>query len=126
MDKCGCEPFQSCHCCSTSFPKPGVKKKKKNTQKEVGRKLTIPNDQRCRFLGYQTGTECYRHAESSIIKYLDGGGVMGSRINDNLTAWLSDTADKLLSKPVPKDASDAEHEKHALAWAILIIKTHLL
>ena len=73
-----------------------------------------------------TGTECFRHSESRIIKFLDGGGIMGSRINDNLTAWLSDEADRKLSKSLPKNATEQEIEKHALEWAILIIKTHLL
>jgi len=112
--------------CFIAHPKPGEKKKARNTQKEIGRKLDPPEEKYCRLLGYETGTECWRHAESRIIKNLDGGGITGGRINDMLTAWLSDEADRELSNPLPKDASDIELERHALAWAILIIKSHLL
>lgn len=113
------EPFQA-------FPKPGQRKKKRNTQKEIGRKLEPPKKLHCRHLGYVTGTECWRHAESRIIKMLDGGGIAGGRINDMLTAWLSDEADKKFSETPPKDAPDYEIQKHALDWALLIIKSHLI
>lgn len=123
---CDCEPFQSCTECAFAFPKPGKPKKSRKKPIKTGRNLKPPKKKHCRYLGYETGTECFRHAESRIIKFLDGGGITGSRINDNLTAWLSDEADRKFSKHLKKGATEQEETEHALQWAILIIKTHLL
>jgi len=100
------------------YPKIGTKPKK--TRKP------IPAGDVCVKCGTKDGTICARHSESRVIKFLDGGGIMGGKINDNLTAFLCMECDCELSAPLPKDASQEAINLHALEWAILIIKTHLL
>jgi len=106
------EPFQP------DLSKPGKKKKAKRP------KIKPPKEKHCRFLGYTTGTERWCHAESRLIKMEHGGGIVGSKIPDDQTAWLSFRADQILSQPLPKDASQEALEKHAEEWRRLIKLSH--
>lgn len=100
------------------YLKPGKQQKK-------GRpKLKPPKQKHCRYLGYETGTERWCHAESRLIKMQYGGGITGGKLPDNETAWLSDYADKKMSQPLPKDASQEELERHEREWRDLIDRSH--
>ena len=96
------------------------------------KKLVPPGEKHCRKCDIETGTECYRHVESRVIKFLDKGGIMGGKVNDNLTAWLCFECDQKLSSPVIKKETPSINDidnlvrDHALAWALAIIKTHLI
>ena len=111
-----------------SFPKPGAKSKTTKIKNRSPRlhNLTPPKNKYCRHCGVEKGTECFRHTESRIIKFLDSGGIMGGKINDNLTAWLCLECDFELSYKLDKNSSWQQERSHALLWAIAIIKTHLL
>lgn len=98
-----------------SFPKPGKPKKSKSKQKP-------PLEKHCRYLGYVTETERWAHSESKIHK--GGTGIMGSRIQHEKTAWLSDYADKIFSKALPSDATQEELEAHEKEWEKLIKLSH--
>lgn len=115
---CNCEPFQTCDSCRIDLSKPGEKKKKKRPVQKP------PEEKHCRKLGYQTFTERWCHAESKIIKFSVGGGIMGSRISDDLTAWLSVQADAELSQPLSKNSTQEELEEHAEEWMRLIKLSH--
>jgi len=87
--KCHCEPFQACDLCDIKLKKPGPKKKKKlSTKRFLQHNIEPPEDRRCRNCGIDTGTECYHHPESTRIKMLCGGGIMGGKNPDRLSAWL--------------------------------------
>jgi hypothetical protein len=121
MKNCNCEPFQTCLC------KPGPKPpKKRNNQKKIGRGLEPPEKKHCRRCGILTGTEAYRHAENRLIKYFEGGGIMGSRINDNLSAFLCHDCDREMSEPIPKSAAMSEVYEHGFYWLKYIVLTHLI
>jgi len=111
--------------------KPGAKPKTakiKNSTKRV-HDLTPPKEKHCRHCDTETGTEAMRHSESRVIKFLDKGGIMGAKINDNLTAWLCFACDQKLSAPVMEEDPeliDRALRDHALAWSLAIIRTHLL
>lgn len=98
--------------------KPGKKVKKKR------KKIKPPKEKYCRYLGYVTGTERWCHAESRIIKFMHGGGIMGSKIPDHETAWLSSYADGWLSEPLPKDATQKDLEIHSRLWRQVIKDSH--
>ncbi|MEK0370977.1 MAG: hypothetical protein QQN55_07475 [Nitrosopumilus sp.] len=49
---------------------------------------------------------------------------MGSRISDDLTAWLSVQADAELSQPLSKNSTQEELEEHAEEWMRLIKLSH--
>jgi hypothetical protein len=100
------------------IPKPGKPKKKKQKMPKP------PSDTYCRYLGWTTGTERWCHDESRIGKMKHGGGITGGRIPHSKTAWISDFADKILSKPLPKDATQEELEEHAAEWDRLIELSH--
>ena len=107
--------------------KPGKKPKGKIKNKPVRlHDMNLPDRMHCRKCGRETGTESLRHAESRIIKFLDGGGCVGSKINDNLTSLLCIDCDRIMSTPLPKNCTDLESKEFALEWSLLIIKTHLI
>lgn len=86
-----------------------------------------PVDKHCRRCGRTTKTECYRHCENRIIKFeLGGGGIMGGKIDDRLTAWICQKCDSELSAPLPKDCSEEFLLFHAVEWFKAIFKTWLL
>ena len=89
-------------------------------------KLVIPEKRHCRRCDRITNTECFRHAESRIIKFLVGGGIMADKIPDTLTGWMCFDCDAELSASLPKDATKEQEEKHAYEWLIVIAKTHLI
>lgn len=98
--------------------KPGKHKKKKQKMPKP------PREKHCRYLGYETGTERWCHAESRNIKFLFGGGIVGGRLPHDQTAWISAEADQILSKPLPKDASLVELGGHEEQWRRLIELSH--
>ena len=95
--------------------KPGPKKKNHSKQKP-------PKERHCRHLGYETFTERWCHSEAKIHK--GGTGIMGSRIANDKTAWLSTEADQIFSKALPPDATQEEYEEHASQWRKLIELSH--
>ena len=99
------------------FKKPGPKKKKKVRQKP-------PEERYCRRCGVNYGNCCYRHAESRIIKFESGGGIMGNKIPDSKTGWLCDRCDRIMSKPLDKNASQKQLQAHADEWNRLIKLSH--
>jgi len=101
-----------------TFSKPGKPRKKKT------KGPLPPKEKHCRYLGYVTGTERWCHAESRIIKFQSGGGIMGAKIPNNKTAWLSDKMDQVLSKPLPKNATQFQLKEHAKIWNKLIKLSH--
>lgn len=96
--------------------KPG-KPKKKNLQKQKP-----PRERHCRRCGRITGTECFRHAESRIIK--GGTGIMGGKIPDDKTAWLCFDCDLIVSKSLPEHAPQSKFKAHAKEWKRLILLSH--
>ncbi len=82
-----------------------------------------PDDLSCKLCGIETGTECYRHAESTAIKMLSGGGVMGGKIDDHLTSWLCMDCDIKLSTKPDRDAPQEIHDQHEKDWWIGIKNT---
>ncbi len=108
--------------------KPGKKTKTAKISNSTPRlhDIKLPKEKHCRNCGQETGTECMRHSESRVIKFLDGGGIIGGKINDNLSAWLCMQCDGEMSYPLPKNASEQRINNHALKWALAIIRTHLL
>lgn len=144
VQTCTCEVFQSCDRCTTYVGgKRSEDDNKKVFQKNIQNDLSginlvqvkeqnhkstgkqkPPKEKHCRKLGYETFTERWCHAESRIIKFSVGGGIMGSKIPDDLTAWLSVGADAELSQPLPKDATQKQLEKHAKEWRRLIKLSH--
>jgi hypothetical protein len=108
--------YQAIEARAVPIEKPG-KPKKKNLQKQPP-----PKERHCRYLGYITGSERWCHSESKIHK--GGTGIMGGRIPKEKTAWLSDYADKIFSKALPPDATQAELEAHAAEWERLIDLSH--
>ena len=109
------------------YPKPGKTKKKKQTYlKSSSRGLKRPDEMICQWCGIESPTCCFRHAEDDIIKFLDGGGIAGGRINDNLTVFGCYDCDQKYSKKPDRDASEIVKLRHSIAWAVGIIKTHLL
>lgn len=109
-------------------PKPGPKKKSAKIKNKAPRLHDInpPKEKHCRCCGLETGTECYRHAESRLIKFLCGGGIMGGKIPDSMTGWMCALCDHKLSDPLPKDTPEIEVLRHAWEWSMVIFKTHLL
>jgi len=101
------------------FEKPGVKKKQSN-------RIGAPKSPECAYCGLESETCCYRHSESRIIKFLDGGGIMGGKINNRLTGLLCFDCDAILSEPLTRTATIEQEESHALKWAMAIIRTWLL
>lgn len=99
------------------YKKPGRPKKHKP-------KLKPPNNKYCRNCNKTTGTERWCHAESRIIKFEHGGGIMGGKIPDDQTAWLCFNCDNILSKPIYKDSAQVEFEKHATIWREIIRLSH--
>lgn len=98
--------------------KPGKHKKKKNKMPPP------PKEKHCRLLGYVTGTERWCHAESKIIKFQSGGGIMGSRIDHKHIAWLSFEADIKMSHALPKNSTQKQLKAHADQWEKLIDLSH--
>ncbi len=124
---CDCTPFQSCPECGVDLKKPGLRLRKTiKTPRIKKREIEQPIEQHCRRCNLTTGTECFRHAESRIVKLLAGGGIMGAKIPDTLTAWLCMDCDAIMSTPTPVDAIEQEFRDHALEWLLLIAKTHLV
>ena len=103
-----------------------LKSKHKTPFKEKEFKLIPPKNKHCRRCGVESGTECFRHSESRIIKFLVGGGIIGSKIPDILTGWLCEKCDQELSEPLSKNATKEQEEKHAYEWLLSIVKTHLI
>ena len=99
------------------FEKPGKPKKHRT-------KLNPPADKYCRKCGRDCGDCAFRHAESREIKFQVGGGIMGSKIPDEFTAWLCASCDAILSQPLPKNATPAELEAHKIEWDRLIKLSH--
>ncbi len=100
------------------FPKPGKPKKSKRP------KIKPPVDQYCRRCFRTTGTEAWRHAESRIIKFEHGGGIMGDKLPDDQTAWMCMDCDHDLSRPVDRNAAPEEFELHAYEWRGVIKLSH--
>lgn len=126
---CNCseEPFNSCVCQEPKFKKPGPKKKKvKKTSRSKVREIEQPEDKHCRVCNVKTGTECYRHVESRLIKFVFGGGITGGKLPDKLTAWACSECDAKLSVPLDKNASMEELLNHAFNWYTAISKTWLI
>lgn len=129
--KCFCEPFQICEECSMIKPllKPGKKPKNKpKYSKTKIHNIERSEERECVNCGLFTGTENYHHAEDSTIKFIDGGGVMGDKINGYLTAYLCNKEEcgiKFDTKP-DKNCSEIVRLRHDLFTASLIIKTWLL
>ena len=101
----------------TVIEKPGKKKKKSH-------KIKPPVEKHCRKCGVETGTECWRHAESRIIKFESGGGIMGGKIPDDQTSWLCMSCDSELSQPLPRNATQKQLKAHAAEWYRLIELSH--
>jgi hypothetical protein len=73
----------------SGLEKPGAKPKKKPKTRQIKiHDIEKPKDLACKNCGVETETECYHHSESTRIKMLVGGGIMGDKINNHLTAWL--------------------------------------
>lgn len=128
MKLCQCEPFQSCPLCPKSkIQKPGKKKQERPVTKSLYiHKIDKPKDLSCKNCDLETGTENYHHAESKRIKYLDGGGIMGGKINDRLTAWLcKDCGYEFDTRPGDK-AEQCLIDQHDLFSYDCIAKTHLV
>lgn len=98
--------------------KPGKPKKRKQ------KIPSPPVEKHCRLLGYVTGTERWCHAESKIIKFQAGGGIMGSRIDHKYIAWLSFEADIKMSHALEKNANQKQLQDHADKWQRLIDLSH--
>lgn len=129
IKECDCEVFQSCDLCSNNLSKVGPKKKKVKTTKRVKvRTIEPPTDRKCVNCKRTTETECYHHAESKVLKFLKGGGIMGSKIPDLLSAWLCDSiscGQKFDTVPSREDTETVKLE-HDLFSCVQVIKTHLL
>jgi hypothetical protein len=125
---CDEQEFSSCTCDhEPKFAKPGPKKKRtKKTEYIKIREIQRPEKLHCRRCKTETGTEAFRHTESRLIKLLCGGGIVGSKLPDTLTAYLCMECDVIMSKPLPKDATEQELKDHALEWFILIASTWLI
>lgn len=117
-----------------NYPKPGPKKRsirKKNATIRL-HNLTIPKRKDCRWCNVETGTECFRHAEDPELKFLDGGGIMGGKINDNLTVWGCYNCDLEMSeRPIQKrkEVGFDFRERYLEwqnKWRLGIIRTHLM
>lgn len=130
---CDCGPGIVCGVCKPvpNLGKPGKRVKSKTKIHKIERpkekklpKQKPPKEKHCRKLGYETFTERWCHAESKIIKFSVGGGIMGSRIPDHLTAWLSVEADAELSQPLPNNATQKRLKEHAAEWRRLIDLSH--
>lgn len=100
------------------YPKAGKHKKQKRP------KIKSPIERYCRKCFVETKTERWCHAESRIIKFESGGGVVGGKIPDDQTAWICFSCDSELSQPLPKDSSQEELENHADEWRRLIKLSH--
>ena len=87
--------------------------------------LKPPKNKECRWCDIETGTECYRHAEDEMIKYLSGGGCMGMKIPDQFTVWGCQKCDDKYSIK-PNRSKYILTLEHSLKWAIGIIKTWLM
>ncbi len=98
------------------YQKPGKKKKK-------SRKIKRPKELICAWCGNHDETCCLRHAEDDIIKYLSGGGIMGSKINNRFTVLGCFQCDLKYSKK--PNINDFEHIKkeHSKIWAVGILRT---
>jgi len=98
-------------------PKPGKPKKKKR------KKIPVPKEKHCRKCNRITKKECWRHAESTKIKMLSGGGITSGKINDDKTAWLCMTCDNEMSTKPNKDDLEAVFI-HDTEWELLIKLSH--
>ena len=100
------------------IPKPGKPKKKKNKMPPP------PEEKHCRGCNNRTYKERWCHAESKIIKFQDGGGIMGGRINHKYIAWLCFDCDIKYSHALPKNATQKQLKAHAKEWKRLIKLSH--
>jgi len=98
--------------------KPGPHKKPKRPR------IKPPAEKHCRRCNRTTGTEAWRHAESRLIKFEHGGGIMGGKLPDDQTSWLCLDCDMELSQPLPKDASQKDLEYHKKQWQKVIKLSH--
>jgi hypothetical protein len=101
-----------------SYPKPGPNKKNKKKMPKP------PVEKHCRSCNIPTGTERWCHAESKLIKFKSGGGIMGGRIPHDKTAWLCFDCDIKHSHALPKNATQKQLESHAEEWKELIKLSH--
>ena len=107
--------------------KPGSKvKNRQKTKHFYTHDIQIPESKHCRMCWNETGTEAYRHSESTRIKMLSGGGIMGGKITDKLSAWLCNNCDQIASRKPDKDLEFKTHMEHDLMWFDLIARTWLI
>jgi hypothetical protein len=66
------------------------------------------------------------HCEDDTIKFMDGGGIVGGKINDNLTALLCAKHDLEYSLKPDRNSPQIWKDMHTLKWALAIIRSHLL
>lgn len=112
-----------------AHPKPGKPVKKKlSTKRILSHNIEVPVNRNCVNCNGNPEKTCHHHAESTRIKMLSGGGIMGGKIGDKLTAWLCDDKkcgvrfDTKPDRNAPKDVID----KHDLFAYDCICKTWLL
>lgn len=101
-------------------------KKPGNSKKHKSKMPKPPKEKHCRgcesdLLGITTR---WCHAESKIIKFQDGGGIMGSRINHKYTAWLCFDCDIKYSHALLKNATRKQLKYHKDEWNRLIKLSH--
>jgi len=108
------------------YPKPGDKPKGKiKSKSQRKRSLRIEDENNCTHCNETTGTERMCHSEATEIKMMSGGGIIGSTINDKLTARLCFDCDQLLStKPLKSDLK--ANLLHENVWWRAIAKTWLI
>ena len=108
------------------FPKPGPKEKRKlSTKRVLKHNIDKPHKLHCRKCNATTGTEAYRHIETSR-KHALGKGI-GSKSNDKATAYLCSECDNILSNLRPdKDTNSVEYWKREEEWLWLVLLTWLI
>lgn len=111
------------------FAKAGPKKKKVlKTKRFLNHNIEPPENRACINCKILTETENYHHAESSRIKFLSGGGIVGGKIKDRLSAWLCNKKEcgiKFDTKP-NRESTQHEKDQHDLFSYDCIAKTHNL
>ena len=105
--------------------KPGDKPRGQIKSKSTRKRALRIDGETCTHCDEISTTLRMCHAEATEIKMMSGGGIMGSTINDKLSARLCDKCDKLLSTKPMKTAYFL-NIKHELDWWRAIGKTWLL
>lgn len=128
ISNCDCGPGIVCGVCKPvlNLNKPGKKEKKQPKYSKIKiHKIERPEDRKCVNCGIYVGTECFHHPEDGTVKFLDGGGIVGGKVDGHLTAYLCaglKCGVKFDTKP-NKEAPEIEHLKHDNFTAKLVLKT---